>query len=116
MKQKHSLFLIFLIVVTYLCNLFDLWFTLYVLQFVVGAHEVNPAMQLLLTHPLLAVIYKYAVLPLLLYLLYRNRAWFAARLGIYLCTAIFLGTVVHQLLTVASWGGFVNLTLFSPLG
>lgn len=116
MKQKHSPFLIFLIVVTYLCNLFDLWFTLYVLQFVSGAQEVNPAMQLMLAHPLLAVIYKYAVLPLLLYLLYRNRGRLAARLGIYLCTLIFLGTVVEQLLTVASWGGFANLTLFAPLG
>lgn len=99
-RQKHSLFLIFLAVFTYLCNLFDLWYTIYVLDFVPSAREVNPAMVLMLKYPLVAVIYKYAVLPLGLYLLYRLRRYRAARWGIYLCALVFGGTVAWQILSV----------------
>lgn len=102
-RQKHSPFLIFLAVFTYLCNLFDLWYTIYVLDFVPNAREVNPTMVVMLEHPLVAVIYKYAVLPLGLYLLYRFRRYRAARLGIYLCTLVFGVTVVRQLLSVGRW-------------
>ena len=95
---KQSAFLLLLIVFTYLCSLFDLWYTLYALDFVAGARELNPFFALLLDRPLLAVIYKYAVLPLGLYLLYRLRAHRAAVWGIYLCALCFGGTVVRQLL------------------
>lgn len=99
--QRHSPFLILLAVFTYLCNLFDLWYTIYTLDFVPSAREVNPAMAVMLEHPMVAVIYKYAVLPLGLYMLYRLRRYRAARLGIYVCALVFGGTVVRQLLTVA---------------
>lgn len=102
-RQKQNPFLIFLVVFTYLCNLFDLWYTIYVLDFVSNAQEVNPFMVLMLEHPMVAVIYKYAVLPLGLYILYRLRRYRAARLGIYLCALCFGGTVVYQMLSVAKW-------------
>jgi len=103
MKQKHSPLLLFFILATYLCNLFDLWYTLYALDFIPTAYEKNPAMQVLLQWPVLVVIYKYALLPLGLYLLYRNRRHRAAVWGIYLCTIVFGLTVLDQLLTMGSW-------------
>lgn len=101
--QKHAPFLIFLAVFTYLCNLFDLWYTIYVLDFVSNAREVNPVMARMLENPMVAVIYKYAVLPLALYFLYRLRRYRVARLGIYLCALCFGGTVVYQLLMIPRW-------------
>ena len=60
-RKKHDPFLIFLIVVTYLCNIFDLWYTLVALDFVPAAQEVNPFVNYLLgEHTLLVVLYKYA--------------------------------------------------------
>lgn len=98
-RKKHDPFLIFLIVVTYLCNIFDLWYTLVALDFVPAAQEVNPFVNYLMgEHTLLVVLYKYAVLPLGLYLLYRFRHKWIAVLGIYLCALCFIGTVVYQLL------------------
>ena len=98
-EKKHSPFLIFLAITTYLCNLFDLWYTLYALDFVSAAREVNPVVRwMLVEHPLLVVLYKYALVPLGLYLLYRFRRYRAAVLGIYLCAACFIGTVAYQLL------------------
>ena len=95
---RHDPFLIFLLITTYLCNLFDLWYTLYALDFVGTAREVNPVARFLLEeHPLLMVLYKYALVPLGLYLLYRFRRKRVAVLGIYLCAACFIGTVVYQL-------------------
>ena len=103
MKEKHSPLLLFFILATYLCNLFDLWYTLYALDFIPTAYEKNPAMQVLLRWPLLVVLYKYALLPLGLYLLYRNRHRRVAVWGIYLCTLCFGVTVLDQLLTMNSW-------------
>ena len=61
--------------------------------------EINPFVNYLLgEHTLLVVLYKYAVLPLGLYLLYRFRHKRIAVLGIYLCALCFIGTVVYQLL------------------
>lgn len=101
--KKHQPFLIFLIAVTYLCNLFDLWYTFYALDFGRNTYEANPAYRVMLEHPYLAVVYKYAVLPLLLYLLYKLRDRLAARLGLYLCAAFFIGNTVYQLLTLSLW-------------
>ena len=96
--DKHDPFLIFLAVVTYLCNLFDLWYTLYALDFVTTAREVNPVVRYLLEErTLLMVLYKYALVPLGLYLLYRFRRKRAARLGLCLCAACFVGTAAYQL-------------------
>ena len=103
MKEKHSPLLLFFILATYLCNLFDLWYTLYALDFIPTAYEKNPAMRALLQRPGLVVIYKYALLPLGLYLLYRNRRHRAAVWGIYLCTLAFGLTVLDQLLTMQGW-------------
>lgn len=96
--NKQSPFLLLLIIFTYLCSLFDLWYTMYALDFVDGARELNPAFAFLLQWPLLAVLYKYAVLPLALYLLYRSRSSRLAVWGIYLCALCFGGTVLRQLL------------------
>ena len=100
MKKKQAPLLLFFVLITYLCNLFDLWYTLYALDFVPGAYEKNPAMGYLLQRPWLAVIYKYALLPLGLYLLYRNRQHRIAVWGIYFCTLCFGATVLGQLLTI----------------
>lgn len=42
---KHSHFLIFLLAVTYLCNLFDLWYTIIALDTVGTAQKVNLIME-----------------------------------------------------------------------
>ena len=99
MKQKQSPFLLLLVFFTYVCSLFDLWYTMYALDFVEGARELNPVFALLMRRPLAAVVYKYAVLPLALYLLYRNRDKRIAVWGIYLCALCFGITVLRQLLT-----------------
>lgn len=96
--KKQSPFLLLLILFTYLCSLFDLWYTMYALDFVEGAWEMNPVFALMMRRPLLAVVYKYAVLPLALYLLYRNRSSRLAVRGIYFCAICFGGTVLRQLL------------------
>lgn len=98
-RKKHAPLLLFFVGATYLLNLFDLWYTLYALDFIPGAYEKNPAMVWLLRFPLLAVVYKYALLPLGLYLLYKNRHHRLAVWGIYLCTACFGLTVLGQMLT-----------------
>ena len=102
-RQPSSGFLIFLLIFTYLCSLFDLWYTLYAVEYIGAAREVNPVFALLLQNPLLAVLYKYAVLPLALYLLYRFRRFGVARFGIYLCALCFGLTVAYQLLMIPRW-------------
>lgn len=99
-RKKQSPLLIFMVLVTYLCNLFDLWYTMYALDFIPDAYERNPFMGWLIQWPLLVVLYKYALLPLGLYLLYRNRHHRAAVWGIYLSALCFSGTVLEQLLTL----------------
>lgn len=96
--RKQSPFLLLLAVFTYLCNLFDLWYTMYALDFVDGAREMNPVFECLMRRPLLAVVYKYALLPLALYILYRSRAHRVAVWGIYVCALCFGLTVLRQLL------------------
>lgn len=105
MKKRQSPLLIFMILATYLCNLFDLWYTLYALEFVPDAYEKNPVMRWMLRWPEFVVIYKHALLPLGLYLLYRNRQHRAAVWGIYLCALCFSATVLSQMLTMQSWSG-----------
>ena len=102
-RRRHRPLLILLAVFTYICNLFELWYTLYVLDHVPNAREINPVMVRLLEQPILAVLYKYAGLPLALYILYRNRDKAVARLGIWLCALCFGGTVVYQLLSIPKW-------------
>ena len=58
MKKRHSPLLLFMILATYLCNLFDLWYTMYALDFVPDAYEKNPVVRWLLQWPLLVVLYK----------------------------------------------------------
>lgn len=103
-RKKHSPLLIFMILATYLCNLFDLWYTLYALDFIPDAYEKNPVVDWMMQWPLLVVVYKYALLPLGLYLLYRNRHRRLAVWGIYLCALCFSATVLSQLLTLKSRG------------
>ncbi len=102
-RQPSSGFLIVLLVFTYLCSLFDLWYPLYATDFIPAAQEVNPFFALLLRYPLAAVLYKCAVLPLGLYLLYWCRRYRAAVIGICVCAAFFLFTVVYQLLMIPIW-------------
>ena len=100
MQRKQSPLLLFMILSTYLCNLFDLWYTLYAMDFIPGAYEKNPVVGYLLQWPLLVVLYKYALLPLGLYLLYRNRGHRAAVWGIYLCALCYSATVLSQMLAM----------------
>lgn len=103
MRKKQSFFLIFLIVVTYVCNLFDLWYTLYVVENVSNASEANPVMEWMLNYPIILFTYKYAVIPLFLIILYCNREHRIARVGIYICAAVFIFTVVYQVLSIPNW-------------
>ena len=103
MKKRHSPLLMFFCLCTYLLNLFDLWYTLYALDTIPDAYEKNPFVRWMLRWPEAVVIYKYALLPLGLYLLYRNRQYRVAVWGIYLCTAWFGLTVLGQLLVTGSW-------------
>lgn len=103
MKPKHSFFLIALLLITYACSLFDLWYTLHALEFVPGAEEMNPIFRLALQHPQFLVIYKHALFPLGLYILYRCRERAIARLGIYLATALFVVNTAYQLLMLPRW-------------
>ena len=98
--KKQSPLLIFLCLATYLCNLFDLRYTIHALEYIPGAYEKNPAVRWMLQWPELVVVYKYSLLPLGLYLLYRNRHHRAAVWGIYLSALCFSGTVLEQLLTL----------------
>lgn len=101
--KKHSAFLIILLLITYICSLFDLWYTVHAVEFVQGAQELNPVFRLALRHPLFLVIYKYALFPLGLYILYRCRDKAAARAGIYLVTVIFVTNTAYQLLMLPRW-------------
>lgn len=101
--KKHSVFLILLLLITYACSLFDLWYTLHALEFVQGAQEMNPVFRLALQHPLFLVIYKHAIFPLGLYILYRCRDKGVARAGIYLATAVFVINTAYQLLMLPRW-------------
>ena len=103
MKPKHSLFLIILLLITYACSLFDLWYTLHALEFVPGAEEMNPVFRMALDHPQFLVIYKHALFPLGLYILYRCRERAVARVGIYLATALFVVNTAYQLLMLPRW-------------
>ena len=101
--KKHSLFLIALLVIAYACNLFDLWYTLHALELVPGAEEMNPIFHMALAHPHFLVIYKHALFPLGLYILYRCRDRALARAGIYLVTALFVCNTAYQLLMLPQW-------------
>ena len=101
--KKHSAFLMTLLLITYLCNLFDLWYTLYALDLVSGAEELNPVFRMALRHPQALVIYKYALFPLGLYILYRCRDKTIARLGIYFAAALFVINTAYQLLMLPQW-------------
>lgn len=84
-----------LLVGTYLFNLFDLHYTLWALTRP-GAWELNPLCRAALECPGLLEVYKYAVLPLLLGLLYRYREVPLAGLGIRACFAVFLLNSLYQ--------------------
>ena len=101
--KKHSFFLITLLLITYACNLFDLWYTLHALEYIPGAEEMNPVFRMALEHPYFVVIYKHALFPLGLYILYRCRESGIARLGIYLAAAIFVINTAYQLLMLPRW-------------
>ena len=101
--KKHSPFLAALLLITYGCNLFDLWYTLHALEFVPGATELNPLFRMALEHPQFLVIYKHALFPLGLYILYRCRGRAVARVGVYLVTALFVCNTAHQLLMLPRW-------------
>ena len=101
--KKHSFFLITLLLITYACNLFDLWYTLHALEFVPTAQEMNPLVRMALEHPQFLVIYKHALFPLGLYILYRCRGWTLARIGVYLATALFVCNTAYQLLMLPHW-------------
>lgn len=105
-RKKHAPLLIFLCVATYLCNLFDLHYTVHALEYIPGAYEKNPAMRWIMQWPELVVVYKFSLLPLGLYLLYRNRHHRLAVWGIYLCALCFGATVLGQLLLMRSWDWF----------
>ena len=95
--------LLILLLATYLCNIFDLWFTRYTLANVPGAFEMNPFYQLMLQFPVFLSIYKYAVLPIFLFIMYRFRARRLARFGLYLCSAVFFLNTMYQIWSVSIW-------------
>lgn len=100
---RHSPGLIFLRVLTWLCNLFDLWYTFLALDFARNAYEANPFYRAMLEHPYLAVVYKFSLVPFGLYLLYKCRAYTVARFGVCLCALFFLGNTLYQIWIFPLW-------------
>lgn len=83
----------------YLMNLFDLHCTLWILRHP-GTGEWNPFCRWAMTVPGVLEVYKYAVIPGLLYVLFRSRHLGLARGGMYLSFALFLLNTVYQLVLV----------------
>ena len=88
-----------ILALTYLLNLFDLHCTLWVLRFP-GAWEWNPFCRWALTVPHLLEVYKYAIFPCFLCVLYRSRRLAVARAGVYISFGIFLANMLYQLVLV----------------
>lgn len=84
-------------IVTYLCNLFDYAYTLFVLDRVPGAREANPIFALMLRVPLLALLFKLFGVAIFLVILYRCRARPLARFGLRLTSAAYALTVLYEL-------------------
>ena len=88
-----------ILALTYLLNLFDLHCTLWVLRFP-GTGEWNPFCRWALTVPYLLEVYKYAVFPCLLCVLYHSRRLAVAQAGMYISFGIFLFNTLYQLALV----------------
>ena len=101
--KAHSPLLLAVLAATYLCNLFDLGYTLYALANVPHAYEMNPMFRLMLRAPGFLCLYKFLLLPLLLLAMYRVRETKIARFGIWLCFGIFAVNTAYQLWSVRLW-------------
>lgn len=101
--KSHSPLLLAVLLATYLCNLFDLGYTLYALEHVPHAFEMNPAFRLMLRSPWFLYLYKFALLPLLLLGMYHVRETKIARFGIWLCAGIFAVNTAYQVWSVCLW-------------
>ena len=81
---------------TYLMNLFDLHATLWLLQFP-QMREWNPICRAALRVPGMLGLYKYAMLPVFLWCLYRFRQLPLAGKGIFLSFGVFSLNTIYQL-------------------
>lgn len=81
----------------YLCNLYDLYHTLYALKHLWGVTEANPFCRALLGLPWGLQVYKCALVPAGLYLLWCRRDLPLARWGLCLCAAVFFLNTLCQL-------------------
>lgn len=97
--QKHSRFLLALSVWTYLCNLFDLGYTVLILNLSGRAYELNPFVSALLDTPLLAVLYKNIVPAAAIALMYANRRLPLARAGLFICAAAYTAVTLYHILS-----------------
>ena len=79
----------------YLMNLFDLHYTLWALERP-GVWEWNPFCRAAMRLPYGLEMYKYAAVPLLLWLLYRCRELPLARWGIWAVFLVFSATTLYQ--------------------
>ncbi|BDF72027.1 hypothetical protein CE91St41_30080 [Oscillospiraceae bacterium] len=102
-KKNHYPSLILLIVFTYICNLFDLWYTSFVLKYVSNASEGNPFIEFLFRYPALLILYKFAVIPVALGYLYYSRKKPIAVFGLFLCAVCFGGVVFYQIMMIPHW-------------
>jgi len=83
----------------YLMNLFDLHCTLWILR-LPGTWEWNPFCRWALAVPGVLEMYKYAVVPGFLYVLYRSRRLALAQGGMYISFALFLINTLYQLILI----------------
>ena len=103
-KQKsHSPLLLGLIVLAYLTNLFDLGFTLYALENVSHAFEMNPMIRLMLQAPWTLYLYKFVVIPFFMVVLYHLRDMKLARIGIWISAIYYTGNMIYQIWSIRLW-------------
>lgn len=106
MKEKiksHRPLLLVLFAIAYLTNLFDLGFTLYVLEYIPHAFEMNPVFRLMLQTPLLLYCYKLVLIPLLMFAMYYVRELRIARFGIWLSAIFYTVNMIYQIWSICLW-------------
>ena len=102
-QKHHSVVLLTVLAVTCLCNFFDLGFTLYALEHIPHAFEINPFFRLMLKAPVVLYFYKFVLLPVALWVMYRARKLKLARFGLWLCFTVFVVNTIYQIWSIRLW-------------
>lgn len=102
-QKRRSTILLAALAVTCLCNFFDLGFTLYALENIPHAFEINPFFRLMLGAPVILFFYKFVFLPACLWVMYRARELKLARFGLWLCCVVFIANTAYQIWSIRLW-------------